>query len=254
MRRVQPRQLLVLQQHGTAGWSMARSTPERVDGHPHPVGGERLQQLGRGVRVDRTAAERGGDPGRQARPAGAAGTPGPGRGPSSSASSASCTSARHGSRERSSRPRPGRPRTPPRPAARTGPDARPPRSAAAGRRARSTRRPEDLTGLGEDRARPGRTGWPARWRGGRRGPARAGNAGAGSPAQPGPGPRQGRRFARPALPRAQQGLGQGGVVAAVHPHPGPQQRRVDRGRVAQTQRTFALAGPLVLRHRRREIV
>ena len=61
VRRVQPGQLLVFEQNGIAGWSMLPEHARAGGLDLDAVGRERLQQLCRGVGVDRAAAERGGD-------------------------------------------------------------------------------------------------------------------------------------------------------------------------------------------------
>ncbi len=127
-------------------------------------------------------------------------------------------------------------------------------------RVHTDQRPEDLTRLGDSglgRAEQGGLpggGWPARRaRGGqtRAGQTRAGQTRAGLTRDGLAGGAQAC-----ALAGAQQGLGEGGVVAAVHPDPTVQQGRVDRGRVSpDPAHMFATwPGALVLRHRRREIV
>jgi hypothetical protein len=224
VRRVQPGQFLVFQQQGRGRVVHAAQHPGPGRRHPHPVGGQRPQDLGGRVRVYR-AAERAGDPGRQV---GHLGRPQP----------------RHRARAEQLGEQLVVHVSPPRQPV----EAHFRRDQAAGRLRRDQQREpprmlvrrdppllagvhlddgaQGRAGVGEDRVGRVEQGVLAGTRG-RRGPGRDGRSR--RPAEPGPGPRQGRGLTRPALPREQQGLGQGDVVAALHPHPGPQQRGVDAG-------------------------
>ena len=79
VRGVQPGQFLVLQQQRHRRMIDVAQHPGPGGRDPDPVGRERLEQLGRGVRVHRPAAERRRDLRWPARPAGAAGSPAGGR-------------------------------------------------------------------------------------------------------------------------------------------------------------------------------